>query len=82
SMIEISDECRKGDHEQCDGMIYRKNANGMMEVIGPCQCGCHAVRMNLKGKDVEGIIRIARREDMMIFDNLERRFRKFAEAVE
>ena len=81
-MIEMSDACKRGDHEQCDGMIYRKNANGMMEVIGPCQCGCHAIKMNMKGKDVEMIITVSRKEENDIFDRLAERFRKFAEAVE
>ncbi len=81
-MIEMSDACRKGDHEQCDGMIYRKNANGMMEVIGPCQCGCHSVRTNLKGKNVEKLIKTARAEEIRLLENLENKFRKFAEAVE
>ncbi|MGC8699283.1 MAG: hypothetical protein ACP5RE_03815 [Candidatus Acidifodinimicrobium sp.] len=81
-MIEISDACKRGDHKQCDGMIYRKNANGMMEVIGPCQCGCHSIRTNLKGKDVEGIIKTAKDEEIRLLENLENKFRKFAEVRE
>ncbi|MGC8699356.1 MAG: hypothetical protein ACP5RE_04190 [Candidatus Acidifodinimicrobium sp.] len=79
-MIELSDACKRGDHEHCDGLIYRENKNGMMEVIGPCQCGCHAIKMNMKGKDVEMIITVSRKEENDIFDRLAERFRKFAEA--
>ncbi len=78
-MIELSDECQKGNHQHCDGLIYRANGNGMMEVIGPCKCGCHAVRINLKGKDIEGIIKIARAEEIKLLENMENKFRKFAE---
>jgi len=77
--IELSDECRRGDHGHCDGMIYRKNRDGTMEVIGPCRCGCHIAAESLKGKDMERTIRKAEDEERAILDGFFAKFRKKAE---
>ena len=77
--IELSDECMRGDHGHCDGMIYRKNRDGTMEVIGPCQCGCHIAAESLKGKDMERTIRKAKNEERVILDSFCAKFRKKAE---
>ena len=39
-MKDISDSCAVGDHVDCDGMVYNES-NGMAEVRGQCNCGCH-----------------------------------------
>jgi len=77
--IELSDECRRGDHGHCDGMIYRKNRDGIMEVIGLCRCGCHIAAESLKGKDMERIIKKAEDEERAILESFFAKFRKKAE---
>ena len=44
-MKDISDSCAVGDHVDCDGMVYNES-NGMAEVRGQCNCGCHYIKRN------------------------------------
>ena len=44
-MKDISDSCAVGDHVDCDGMVYNES-NGMAEVRGQCNCGCHYIKKN------------------------------------
>ncbi len=65
----MSDLCRDGKHDECDGMVYRESS-GVLEVIAPCSCGCHYPARNLKGKDMDLIANRAREEENMKTEKL------------
>ncbi len=68
-MEDVSDLCRDGKHDDCDGMVYRESWS-MMEVIAPCSSGCHYLARNLKGKDMDLIANGAREEENMKTEKL------------